>query len=153
MAKKIPEGPIDIGCIPDPALNHKHRVKLDIIFITQEQNIEIGRRLWLKFRNVRRFGLTSSPPAISGSDLYTTKAGLYISQAGKWGIIWLDDRYWRVVRKKKLKKRQSWMPGPSQPVMLKVDATPIEIEEARAKSLGRLIAKMEFEVEDEPSEE
>jgi hypothetical protein len=147
MAEEIQERSADLANIPDPALNRKHRIKVDVVFVTNELNIEVGRRLWLKFRKVRRtylYGRQTEKP----KELFDTKAGLYVSQSGKWGIVWLDDKWWRIMRKKRLAKRTS---SYSTPVTLKVDVAPIEMEESRAKSLDKLIAKAEFEVEEEDS--
>jgi len=68
--------------------------------------------------------------------LYNCKVAMYISQAGKWGIMWLDDKFWRVVRKKRLAKEKTRYQAKS----LKLDIVPLDIEESRAEGLRNCVA-------------
>jgi hypothetical protein len=136
MAEKVPVRAEDLGHLPDPEMNHKYKIKSDVVFITQEQDIEVGRRVWIKFRKARRmYGMGEEDE--KDKRLYDHKVAMYVSQAGKWGIIWMDDSWWKIVRKKKLAKEETrW-----KAKVLKLDVQPIDIEESRSEAIQRCISE------------
>jgi hypothetical protein len=140
MAEEIRQGTEDLVNIPDPALNHKRKMTADIAFVLQEQNIDDNnRRIWIKFRNApSRFKsiIRSQEEDNKNNDIYHKKVALYISQPGKWAIIWMDDNFWKIERRKKLKPAERFTP-----MSMKIDARIINIEESRAQSIKRCISE------------
>jgi hypothetical protein len=125
--------------LPDPSA--KHRIKVDIAFVVREQNIENGRRLVIKFRqqqNTNAYSSQLSKEREPTKQMYDSdqKIVLYISQKGRVSAIWMDDCFWKVTRRKKLKK-EDW----HAPLTLKVDVQKATITEAHEKSIQRCAAK------------
>jgi len=137
IQKKVSSGTADLAHIPDPALARKHRIKSDVVFVSKETDIKAGRRVWITFRRAPvLYFMTPEVDKDNDKKLYNCKVAMYISQAGKWGIMWLDDKFWRVVRKKRLAKEKTRYQAKS----LKLDIVPLDIEESRAEGLRNCVA-------------
>ena len=123
--------------LPDPSA--KHKIIVDIAFVLREQDIKNGRRLVIKFRSGQRGAYQASLAGERGpaKEMYDSeqKIVLYISQKGRVSAIWIDDCFWKVVRRKKLKSE--WR----EPLTLKIDIQKASITEAHEKSIQRCAAK------------
>lgn len=130
--------------LPDPSLA-RHSIKADVVFITRELDIEGGRRIWIKFRKAQRrnWGWMSKPVDDTvEKDLYHQKVGLYISQSGKSPIIWVDDKFWKVERRKKLASKPGAINSIYNPIELKIDVRLLNMKESRVQALRKCISEL-----------
>jgi len=124
--------------LPDPSA--KHKIKVDLAFVLREHDIENGRRLVVKFRGSQHGGYISSlrREREPSKEMFDTdqKIVLYVSQKGRVSAVWIDDCFWKVTRRKKLKK-ENWV----DPLTLKIDVQRANITEAHEKAIQRTAAK------------
>lgn len=130
--------------LPDPGLS-RHSIKADVVFITRELDIEGGRRIWIKFRKSprRQWGwMAKETNDTVEKDLYHQKVGLYISQSGKSPIVWVDDKFWKVERRKKLASKPGQANSIYNPIELKIDVRLLNMKESRVQALRKCISEL-----------
>lgn len=134
MAGKTEER--DLTHIPDPS-DTRRGIRLDFVFVANEINIkDDNKRIWIDFMNAPRVYPWEKKK--QDKRLYNHKIGIYVSQPGRWTLLWFGDRFWKVERRKKLaKKETAWAPR-----KLKIDVRPLDIEKQRHEDICKCISEM-----------